>query len=494
MKTKVFLLLLLFWQVPAQAEDPVQLVFDFIASMRRQSREVQLSEPLSDKTHLVILVHGIGGTEKTFGSLRPALEKHLKVLDPFSEYRFETFIYDTFSKDKGVPDFSKDLGQRISELLGSHPPDGLKLSIVSHSQGGLVSLHWIFQAASEKPEFFPQYFKYLDAFITLGTPFWGSKVAVSAGSLLGKLNFLGDKQIEDMSLASDMIYDFRLGIINSEKLKVSQKIAEKLRPLNIGAMSQKLGKIPGFSSGSLGKDQFEDDGAVLLPSARFDFIYARDIVEDYFQNDELEAADFDSTAVSPFHVVEATHIAVLGFTGVADIDEECIDDIQCDHPTFEMILNHLSRTPIDLDNSLIKTLTGFVVDLNIQLPVGHQLRKKDIKIELPQRQGKWDAIRSEFSRDPGNDLRLAGRRELFSTTARFSKDKKIFRYSFTGAIRNPVEGTGMQEQELVPNRIQFKQVPVEIVVKAKGYKTRKIFAPVKGSYTTFVEINLEPVN
>src|SRR5690606_7915045 len=66
-----------------------------------------------------------------------------------------------------------------------------KISFITHSQGGIITLVWLYHtflmtddkyaglrdSALHFERLNPQYFKHVRNFITLGTPFWGSKLA-----------------------------------------------------------------------------------------------------------------------------------------------------------------------------------------------------------------------------------------------------------------------------------------------------------------------------
>ncbi|MEQ1878154.1 MAG: hypothetical protein ABL958_16040, partial [Bdellovibrionia bacterium] len=172
------------------------------------------SEPVP--THYIFLVHGITGDQTHFGAMKEALNVHLNRLNPQYRYDISPFDYDTKSDVKDVMDFANDINAKIMAHLkakGFGPKD--KISIVAHSQGGIVMSIWLFRLFTQVPGYGngPESVNIrpdqMDSFVTLGTPFWGSKLATFVKSTLNwgsrfKVNFdptgiYGNKQLLDMS-------------------------------------------------------------------------------------------------------------------------------------------------------------------------------------------------------------------------------------------------------------------------------------------------------
>ena len=84
-----------------------------------------------------------------------------------------------FDNEKTPYDFAKDVTAIIKKTTESnHFKDEDKISLIMHSQGGLIGSIWMFQSLMSTEGYgSPEEIEHLDSFITLGSPFWGAKSA-----------------------------------------------------------------------------------------------------------------------------------------------------------------------------------------------------------------------------------------------------------------------------------------------------------------------------
>ena len=178
----------------------------------------KVASELAKPRHIIFLVHGIAAGSETFGHMDEALTKHLNQ-NSSTDYTVKYFVYETHNNKNDTEQFAKDLGNNINQYFAENgeinPQD--KISIIAHSQGGIVSLIWIYRAMMGDEAFYPQYIRHMDSYITLGTPYWGAKIAVFGDNIkkmTEKFNknflpFFGSQQLEDMSFGSPVIFQFQ---------------------------------------------------------------------------------------------------------------------------------------------------------------------------------------------------------------------------------------------------------------------------------------------
>jgi hypothetical protein len=470
------------------------IFFLFLITIASCSGLKNQRNPATDQTaqstkprHIIFLVHGIAGSEKSFGYMNQALTSHLN--NEFSvegieyEYSVENFIYQTKSNKNNTEQFAKDLGNAIDKYFvengAINPQD--KISLIAHSQGGVVSLIWLYRATLGDVEFNSKYVEHVDSYITLGTPFWGAKMAVFGGKLkemakrLGDnvIPIFGDQQLHDMSFGSPVIFNFRKNAIDPEYQNVLKKMDLHIRPVNFGGAATNM-KL--FSPFAIGLKEYEDDSAVPLPSSHFDFIYASSFKKNYKSGDILPSSSFIETHFSKHHVVDALHLSVVPsvhyWTAIADIPSECVEDAECNHPTYKYVLAHLLHIPYAPSEKLLSKMTGFILDVNVRLPDGDQLSADKIKIK--------------FSSND-RDILIASPMEFYNHGYSMNSADKTYRqFYFTGSVNNsfiPQKDRG--------DGAAFKDKTMTATISAPGYKSRIIKAKVRPTYSTFIEINLE---
>lgn len=434
--------------------------------------------------HIIFLVHGIAANEKTFGYMKEALEKNLNN-ESETEYTVQNYTYETINNKNGTEQFAQGLGENINNYFAENGEitDQDKISIIAHSQGGIVSLIWIYKSILKDKDFNAKYLDHLDSYITLGTPYWGAKIA-SFGSSIKKVTSavdenaipeFGSRQLNDMTFGSPVIFSFRKSAIDPNLQEMLKVVKDRIHPINFGGAAVSSMKL--YAPFSTGAGEYEDDSAVPLPSSRFDFIYASSFKSGYAEKDVVPFTEFKETHFSQFHVVDALHVSaapnIAFWAAIASIPKNCINNSNCSHPTFKYILAHLKHDFKTVpDEKVLKKMTGYLIDLNVQLPEGETMPASEMSVKLE-------------TLDP--NVRGSSPIELYNHGHSEEIANGGFRhFYFTGVAKNnyvPEDERG----EGAP----FKDGKISLTISAPGYKTRVIEAKVRPTYSTFIEMNLE---
>ncbi|MFZ3229079.1 MAG: hypothetical protein WA160_02650 [Pseudobdellovibrio sp.] len=343
--------------------------------------------------HVIVTVHGLSGNAETWGHFSEITQNYLPLINPNYEVVISHFIYPTGVSEKlSTFDFANLLNQHIESLFHDRPlqPDD-KISLLAHSQGGLVSYIWFFSRILND-SLDQKYMKQVDSIITLGTPFWGSKLASMLTDpanidLVPLVNLLGSpvtrRELKDMSFGSDAIHTFRqLAIkldtdpalqskLNSLPIRLINIIGllppapkEGANPLlanNNAATASKLTKkaihlvYKYFSNSDPDQKHIESDIAVMVPSARWNFIYAQP--QEITANKKIDPTTFhhftNLVKNSKFITVESSHLPfdADNTLSMAYINKSCLKVEDCKHPTYRWILKHLANCEnINLSN------------------------------------------------------------------------------------------------------------------------------------------------
>lgn len=438
-----------------------------------------ITENLQKPVYRIFLIHGIAGSKEHFGAMQEALMAVLNKKGGSFDYRVTSLEYQTGNDEKTTYDFARDIQKKMAAATG---PGGLnqddKIAFVMHSQGGLVGSIWMLQSLLGTEGFgTPDMVSHLDAFITIGTPFWGAKSAEFGRNIDGfftrfgidlKVPF-GSRELQEMSIGSDTVYDFRIALVSPVYRSAIEQLKKQVRLLNIAGTARVLNAIGIFASG--GKD-YEDDGAVPLPSARFNFLFNQSIVKDYSEDEVVPWVNTHEVDFAPCIVVDALHRSPLpqmsGLQDIVYVPEACIEDENCSHPTFGYIWRHLlGENVIEGNQDAMEQYKSFLIDVNVRHPESDKDVCRDITIEFRQPDGlPLDHQKIEIS----NFF------ELFSS----GKNKSVkypnqCRYYFTGNLYH-----------------YAKEVPsvVLMTISGEGLKTRKVEVLLKPSYSSFVDVNL----
>lgn len=482
--------------------------------------------------YFIFLVHGIGGSEATFPNMPAALENHLNRLDPSRIYHAEALHYDTGNDSKTTLDFAKDISKQIKTYMNTNGglQDTDKISFVVHSQGGLVVSQLLFLTLAKNKNFFEIKPDQFDAFVTLGTPFWGSKSASWGGNIRrfgkgltraagitpfgdipafigykidGALDGFGNTELADMKFYSNKVNDFFNGAVMMNE-QLNDPIAvnlKKIRVLNIAGYVPESEyrngalKKPAHAL-SIGLDNIETDNSVIVPAARSDFLYLRRY-GNYSAATELYAFQFKETHMANFVVVPALHVnpsfpkpwTVAGvklfrsIKGIAQIDKECIKNIDCDHPTFKSIVDHILGQKVEASPTHMANMSAFMISFNIALPKGYNLPTNDLKFE-------WQTLDRDVRINNTWELGARGastvqeqqRSALIYANTQLPEASQYRRYYFTGGVRGSFNPNDSKK---------FKRKSIFVRIHAMGLKDRKIEIPIRASYSTMIDINMD---
>ncbi len=425
-----------------------------------------------DKKHYVFLVHGIGAGASTFGEMKEALQSEARGFDPHTDWQFINFNYQTGNDSKDVMVFARELGDFITDEFSKN--GGLqsddKFSLVMHSQGGLIGLNFLLKSFNNDKSYHPELQHHLDAFVSMGTPYWGAKIAIFANRMMPILSYLriplserlGDYELRDMELASDFSAQMRETLINPDNRELLERIKGQGRFLVFSGVTERLNVLAPFVTG---KNRYEDDTAVPIPSSRLDFIYYTDAKDAHMR--DVKEADFKKTDFiddDNYIVVNAFHASPFPqkakFPGIAKVPERCSDIsyLDCDHPTYPMLVEHLFG--LERKPAFVRDLTSFAIDLKMNTH-GHQIDKKKMTISF---------------KSLSTGLKIDKDVELYNKVSRWS-DTGDFRMYHTGYIDSKKTSSIVGK--------------VEMTISIPGFKARKVIVPVKTALSTFVELDLE---
>lgn len=430
-----------------------------LASCAQDARRVKRDRDRPQ--HLVVLIHGIAGEPSDFGAMEPALERHLATADDRYAWEVIHFRYDTEDRKKSTQRFARDFGAFLkTQLLSAGPED--RFSVVCHSQGGLVTSLLVANSLAGLEGFTPALMGRMDAWVTLGTPFWGAKSATFATPLAEVVNRAGEvlpgnRQLQDMSFGSDTIYALRHGL----RLLNEHDALGHVRALNLA------GYVPGFAAVapfSAGSDEFEDDTAVLVPSARMDFLYVDGVAEP----GDLAHDRFQQTHLGSFGLVVGLHwLPFEHVQSLVDVPERCVEHAGCDHPTFGYVLRHLLGDEVRVQDTNLRKMTAFLLDVNVELAEGHGLTS--------------DAVDLRFGALP-RGVEIARALEMYSSNEGIdAQDPRHLRVTLTGTIEGAWDGE------------RFRDTVLPMTVHVPGYKPRAVEVKARPSWSTFVDLKLAPL-
>lgn len=344
--------------------------------------------------HLIITVHGLSGNVETFGMFGDVTKQYLEQLDSRYEVKPVNFVYPTGKSEKlSAYDFAmgpKGLTAFIDEQFKDRPMSPQdKISFVCHSQGGLVTYMWFFTTVLSRTEGH-QYLPQIDSIITLGTPFWGSKIASILTdennldivwllkALAPKNSPITRREISDLAFASDTVNNFRKMAITVDSLPTLAAEIEKLpvRMVNIVGLLPRDPKDLYSESGEEiaskltkraihflyqlytvdGKPTLkeadpskvaESDIAVPVPSARWNFIYSNP--KPITQNTVINTSDFKEfshlVGRSKFLFTESAHMPfdIASTRSMAYVGKNCLKPETCDHQTYRYVIKQLAN-------------------------------------------------------------------------------------------------------------------------------------------------------
>lgn len=385
-----------------------------------------------DSRNHIFLIHGIGGGKGTFGSLE-------KILNAQSAcYQARSFEYDTGS-ERTPKEFSQAFHKYIS-AFSIGPQD--KVSLVMHSQGGLVGVFWLNHLLQEKNELLNK----IDAFITLSTPFWGASTARVGKALFyslprkyetNPLSPFGRNELNEMSFGSATIHEM------SQSLENTFNSVPKLRPLAVAGMRRK-------PSPTLG----EDDLIVPTYSMRPNRIYFKEDLSLFNRQARSPASNFVQTNDVPFVMVPADHIR-LTQAGVAFIPEKCEKDLECGHPSLKLILDQLKGS--EISKGVDYDLGRFRFTMFVTNPNNLDYENQDLTIEIA-------------GLDKKTKVPLM---ERFTPKLNNAKLKEGLAFTFRGSTK------------------ELSTTNLEITLKYKNRRLKTYIAPIEAGRATFLDVALK---
>ncbi len=307
--------------------------------------------------HHIFLLHGIGGDRGSFGYLPEVLGLEN------SCHRVRTFEYKTGS-EQNTYQFAHDFHRFMTSFPASELRSFDKISLVMHSQGGLVGALWL--------KFLVEYNhplkNQLDSFITLSTPFWGADIAnigkrffyTLPEGVENPISPFGRNELNEMSYGSFTIRDL------ARNIESIFKDVPKIRPLVLSGLKKVHNSILG-----------EDDMVVPTHSMRLEHFYLNDLINMADKPSVVPASLFTKTEPKPFVIIPADHIKMTQ-PGIAKIPKNCLKN--CNHPSLKHIVNHLSGKPVKQDNKY--DIERFRVNVLINNPLKLNFDDKDLRITI----------------------------------------------------------------------------------------------------------------
>lgn len=463
------------------------------------------------KRHFVFFVHGVGGNIESFGKMPEYLPAHLNDYQHEFKYSGHIYVYPTADDDQNTNKFAQGLSQFISKTIAENTQKGedYRISLITHSQGGIVTMIWYYRTLVKDPNFQDNNIGKLHTVITLGTPFWGSKLAAIATDKewlwwfdnkypgkLGMLSNVGERQLKDMAFTSEVLQNFRTNLSAIAPYLQQTKLSN-IRFLNVAGNANlktltedKLKEKSSWFSKLLpfvfGKVEYESDGAVLIPSATLNTLYHKNIVDDY-EDGKSQPLKLENLQFADRLIIKTVHASTKPdeLSDICYLQDRCSDLSKCKHPAYIHVLNYMlgGDVPEFADNVKYYNFGGFTVDVHVRLPKGYEHIKDKVSVTFD-----LNAVRSKKTDKYTEHIQIANPLEIASklkTTSTGFKDVVSFWY--TGHIyRMGDEATKINRERPLPKSEKI----VEATIRAPGMKTRKVKVKVKPTLSSYVEVNL----
>jgi pimeloyl-ACP methyl ester carboxylesterase len=437
----------------------------------------------AEPRHVLVFIHGIGGDAATFGNMPEYFAKQ--------GYEPVMFEYDTFNARKTVFDFSAALADFLKDYFSQNKlQSDSQISLIMHSQGGLVGQIWLFRSFRGDPGFNTELTPFVKNYITLGTPFWGAKVA-NLGSDIFTKGIPGNKQLEEMSFGSETFRLFQQMILDPQNQGILQTLRSKVRLTNIVGQARQLRAL-GIVVDGLG---YESDTTVPIPAARFGFLHAKDIRQNYAANALTTADQFRDTFDNNFVLTEGWHVSPNPdtITGLPFTPKSCLTAL-CQHKPTHFVAEALKGNLVLGDEDLLSRASAFFVNLHLQLPEGKKLEAKEVKVTFAVPHSKLLSLAGKAKKIPGlgfiakkeAKITIADPLELMSSIKKSVGDKGDLRLYYSGNA----EGFYLPLNAR-PSGIAFSDQSVRMTIEAPGMKARIVEAKIRPTYTTFIDLNLE---
>ncbi|WP_412469668.1 MULTISPECIES: esterase/lipase family protein [unclassified Halobacteriovorax] len=151
----------------------------------------------SHKIHDVVFIHGIASNKGAFGHWAEYLKKY----HPNECINSHFFEYDTGNNKLNLEDFIQSFD---SYMHKNFEHSNSKITIVAHSQGGLITMFWL-KSMDEAQDPIRHRVKNI---MTMATPYYGAIIA-NLGYSLGTfvLPILGKKELKNMKIGSKKVVE-----------------------------------------------------------------------------------------------------------------------------------------------------------------------------------------------------------------------------------------------------------------------------------------------
>lgn len=326
--------------------------------------------------HYIISIHGLGGKPDSLGELMPVLDKHLSQIDPSTDVIIKNFSYSTGAKDADVERFVSEFENFLIKQIPAISADSAdRISLVTHSQGGLVGTLWYLKSINGVDLKQKSYAEKISSFVTLGVPFWGSKTTFVLKDFvpyefLQSMIFSGlkisDQEVTDITASSQKIYDYFKRfttknyvnsyydprMINIIGVVPDQKNDEKEKSFFSSVITNIKDRVSRVLDRRLNVGiRWESDQAVNVASGRLGFHFYSDslyqqILERKPDPVQLENFDYSRFFKTDPQVVftEAVHsyASNLPKYAIAQVPESCYNPYNCEHPAYVHILKHVA--------------------------------------------------------------------------------------------------------------------------------------------------------
>ena len=364
------------------------------------------------------------------------MEGYLKNLDEC--YVIRSFEYDTGNSALSTYDFAVSFQNYLVQKIKAQEISATdKISLIMHSQGGLVGNLWLNLVRDLSPVMYHQ----VDAFITLSTPHWGAEVANLGRHVLfslpeGRSNPIspfGRIELNELSYGSSTIQG------------LSWMFSQNFRPMNFRPLA--VGGIHKIKDKVLG----ENDIVVPVYSSRPDHYIASQTINVNENNGYISASAFVKTQRIPFVTVAATHLK-MDLPGIATVPAKCQNN-ECNHPSLPIISNHLKGRSIA---SVSEALDHFRTSLYLKNESGDPIKVSDVKLEVIDHQNITIPLSQKVAL-------YRGRAEL----------KNGLAFSFHGHTKK----SGIQN--------------IRLKIKFKDRFERLVDVPVEGGFASVIHLNLK---
>jgi pimeloyl-ACP methyl ester carboxylesterase len=516
-----------------------------------------LRAPASVKQkHYVFSIHGLGGEPKSLGQLMPLLEEHLTQVDPNTEVITKDFDYSGGEKGADVERFVSQFENFLSKELADVTSDSRdKVTLVTHSQGGLIGTLWYLKAIAGVDLKQKMFAERVNGFVAIGVPFWGSKTTFILKDFipteyLQKTIFsalkISDEEVTDITASSEKLYGYfqkfaSRNYVNSyydpRMLSVigvvpDARFDKPAQKSFFGFFSDIKNKFTSVFDNRLNLgERWESDQAVNVSSGRLGFYYYSDtLYQQILQKKptEITMKDFDYSRffkTDPKVIyTQAVHSYASNHPkfAMANVPEECFQPAQCEQVAYVDVFKHVAhcetvestcnmkaysllvnqlevgRRKITKQTSedIYSQMRTFSLGLKLTLPKNfvppkelvdpklvtrfisadfkHSTEKSSLAVEAED-----GLIKSKLSQ--GWEIRLGRYKEWGGRILHYDAVKNQVNIQLTGNIQMKNKG----QLDLT------KQYPLQMVVQVPGLKKRYLTIPLRPTYTTFLDLQLE---